>query len=109
MSRARAPRHVASLLAIRIRIASRHPLIQLNSQGPDALLDPAGVGQAEAVNAGWKQQIQAGVPLPETLYSSPMRRSAYTLNITWGDILLNKGYVPYVSLPHKLDYRRRIG
>jgi len=66
-------------------------------QGPDALLDPAGVGQAQAVNAAWKQQAQAGIPLPQTLYSSPMRRALSTVSVTWHDILLNKGYVPYVS------------
>lgn len=73
--------------------------------GPDALLDSTGIAQAEAVNAGWKQQIQDSIPLPETLYSSPMRRSASTLNITWSDILLNQGYVPYI----KEGFRESIG
>lgn len=68
-------------------------------QGPDAILDTLGEQQAQAVNAGWKEQIADGIPLPETLYSSPMRRAAQTVQITWNDILLNKGYVPYVSSP----------
>ncbi|ORY29348.1 histidine phosphatase superfamily [Naematelia encephala] len=61
--------------------------------GPDAVLTPNGVAQALAVNAAWKEQQQAGVPLPQKLYSSPMRRSTSTLNLTWSDILLNKGYI----------------
>ena len=60
------------------------------------MLDAVGIGQAQAVNRGWKEQIKANVPLPQTLYSSPMRRSAQTLNITWSDILLDK-QKPYVS------------
>ena len=72
--------------------------ILIARQGPDALLDDTGIAQAQAVNLGWKEQIKDNIPLPLTLYSSPMRRSASTLNITWHDILLDKGYLPYVSL-----------
>ncbi|KAL8286550.1 hypothetical protein RQP46_004567 [Phenoliferia psychrophenolica] len=63
--------------------------------GPDAKLSPLGISQAEAVNAGWKEQRKAGIPLPKTLYSSPLSRSASTLNITWKDILIDpKGVRP---------------
>lgn len=41
------------------------------------------------MNAGWKEQLRAGIPLPQTLYSSPLSRSASTLNITWKDILID--------------------
>ncbi|ORX37383.1 histidine phosphatase superfamily [Kockovaella imperatae] len=73
--------------------------------GPDALLDSTGISQAEAVNRAWKEQIKDGVPLPQTLYSSPLRRSASTLNITWHDILLNRGHVPRI----KENFRESIG
>lgn len=35
------------------------------------------------------------MPLPQSLYSSPLSRSASTLNITWNDILIDlKGLRP---------------
>lgn len=37
------------------------------------------------------------MPLPESLYSSPLRRAASTLHETWHDILLIKGVIPHVS------------
>lgn len=73
--------------------------------GPDPLLTPLGEEQATANNVAWKEQIKAGVPLPQILYSSPMRRSASTLQITWKDILLNKGFKPII----KESYREVIG
>lgn len=37
------------------------------------------------------------MPLPMSLYSSPLSRSAKTLKITWGDILIEpKGVRPLV-------------
>ncbi|CED82588.1 Predicted phosphoglycerate mutase [Phaffia rhodozyma] len=83
---------------------------QLNTDGnqtwgPDAHLTPAGILQAEAVNAAWKNESKWDIPLPQVLYSSPMTRSMDTLNITWHDILLNKGYVPQV----KENWRETIG
>lgn len=68
-----------------------------NAQGPDPLLTPLGESQAQAANKGWKEQLKDGVPLPQTFYSSPMRRSASTLEITWRDIVLDKGVRPVVS------------
>ena len=38
------------------------------------------------------------MPLPQSLYSSPLRRAAATLDITFGDIVLSKGVRPVVSL-----------
>ncbi|BEJ15090.1 hypothetical protein CspHIS471_0408570 [Cutaneotrichosporon sp. HIS471] len=64
--------------------------------GPDPILTPLGEGQAERANAGWKEQIKEGVPVPQVLYSSPFARAAATLHITWKDLLLKKGFVPVV-------------
>lgn len=55
--------------------------------GPDPELTELGVTQAQTVNAAWKQQILAGAPVPQSLYSSPLRRAANTLKITWWEIL----------------------
>ncbi|KAK4057644.1 putative phosphoglycerate mutase pmu1 [Microbotryomycetes sp. JL221] len=56
--------------------------------GPDPLLTPLGLDQAKANNVAWKQQLQDGVPLPESLYSSPLSRSAKTLELTWQDVVI---------------------
>lgn len=69
----------------------------LTHQGPDPQLTPLGEAQARAINAGWKTQIADHAPVPQTLYSSPFRRAASTLDITWRDILLHKGVRPVVS------------
>lgn len=58
--------------------------------GPDAALTPNGTAEGLANNAAWKQQIQAGITLPQSFYSSPMQRSMQTLNYTWSDIVLNQ-------------------
>lgn len=63
--------------------------------GPDPQLTALGISQALAVNAAWKRELKAGAPLPEVLYSSPLRRSAATLELTWRDILIEpKGMRP---------------
>lgn len=101
-----------------------------NNTWNDAELTQLGIAQAEENNAAWKTQIESGVPLPQKLYSSPMRRSTATLNITWcvvpsslsarsaplmctsprphrrSDILLNhKGFTPVI----KEHFRESIG
>ncbi|KAL7410167.1 histidine phosphatase superfamily [Mrakia frigida] len=74
--------------------------------GPDATLTPNGIAQAQAVNAAWKIEAKADAPLPQVFYSSPMRRAASTLEITWRDILLQKkSYTPTI----KEHYRESIG
>lgn len=66
-----------------------------NSQwGPDALLTPAGIAQAQNLSAAWRAQAAAGAPLPQTFYVSPLTRSADTLNITWGGFVLGRPGVP---------------
>ncbi|ORX40083.1 hypothetical protein BD324DRAFT_256318 [Kockovaella imperatae] len=62
--------------------------------GPDPLLTEKGIGQARTMNSALKKELEHGMPLPQKLYSSPFQRSATTLQITWEDILLNKGMVP---------------
>ncbi|KAK4055276.1 putative phosphoglycerate mutase pmu1 [Microbotryomycetes sp. JL201] len=66
--------------------------------GPDPELTPLGIEQAKANNQAWKQRIQQGAPLPERIYSSPLSRSARTLELTWHDILIDKrGVKPLVK------------
>ncbi|GAA5887614.1 hypothetical protein JCM6882_001471 [Rhodosporidiobolus microsporus] len=55
--------------------------------GPDALLTPLGRSQARRVHDAWLEQDEAGVPLPQSLYSSPLSRAAETGKITWEGIL----------------------
>ena len=55
----------------------------------DALLTAQGEQEARIANAAWKTQIAAGAPVPGSFYTSPMRRSASTLQITWNDITLD--------------------
>ncbi|KAL7007040.1 putative phosphoglycerate mutase pmu1 [Cystobasidiomycetes sp. EMM_F5] len=73
--------------------------------GPDAALTPNGTAEGLANNAAWKQQIQAGITLPQSFYSSPMQRSMQTLNYTWSDIVLNQNVKPMV----KENLRETIG
>ncbi|KAF7791300.1 hypothetical protein EIP86_002314 [Pleurotus ostreatoroseus] len=56
--------------------------------GPDALLTPLGISQAQNVSVAWKAQAKAGVPLPTSFYTSPLSRAMDTLNVTWGDWVL---------------------
>ncbi|GAA5926384.1 hypothetical protein JCM3775_001002 [Rhodotorula graminis] len=58
--------------------------------GPDPLLTHVGVSQAERNTAAWAKEARAGVPLPQSLYSSPLSRAMSTLEITWRDLLFSK-------------------
>ncbi|KIP09612.1 hypothetical protein PHLGIDRAFT_67274 [Phlebiopsis gigantea 11061_1 CR5-6] len=62
--------------------------------GPDALLTPNGIQQAQNLSVAWRQQAAAGAPLPQSFYVSPLTRSTDTLNITWGDFVLNRPGAP---------------
>lgn len=55
--------------------------------GPDPELTPLGKEQARTVNAIWKQEIEAGMPLPISLYCSPFTRALDTLRISFGEFL----------------------
>lgn len=68
--------------------------------GPDPELTPLGRRQAHKINLAWKKEVQAGVPLPTELYSSPLTRAASTLEITWGDLLLEDGLVRPLFVEH---------
>lgn len=65
--------------------------------GPDATLTDLGVTQALAAKAAFTTQAAAGMPLPQVLYSSPMRRAAATLQLEWDDLLISKGMAPIVK------------
>jgi len=56
--------------------------------GPDALLTPLGVQQAQAAHDKWLNEIPSGIPVPTVFYSSPLSRAARTLEITWTGITL---------------------
>jgi broad specificity phosphatase PhoE len=71
--------------------------------GPDPELTPLGEDQAREVNAAWKTQIERldkgldAAPLPTRLFSSPFKRSAMTLLLTYEGILLPPGTTPSIS------------
>lgn len=55
-------------------------------QGPDPLLTPLGISQAETARDAWALQLSRGAPVPQTIISSPLSRAASTLNITWSPV-----------------------
>jgi len=71
--------------------------------GPDALLTPTGIQQAEAVHDKWLGEIPTGIPVPTVFYSSPLTRASRTLEITWTGITLQNGSHYGLSHPiHKV-------
>ncbi|KAI5478262.1 phosphoglycerate mutase family protein [Pseudohyphozyma bogoriensis] len=72
--------------------------------GPDATLTPTGVAQAEAARDAFANETSQGMPVPQILYSSPFRRSASTLEITWPS-LIAKGMRPFI----RESFRESIG
>lgn len=64
--------------------------------GPDPALTALGETQALDVNATWKREQVAGIPLPSSFYSSPLQRATNTLQLTWGDVQLDKGILPLI-------------
>jgi broad specificity phosphatase PhoE len=80
----------------------------------DPLLTEIGLKQAKVVNTAWKEQINNGMPLPESLYSSPLTRAAHTALLTFDDILINVDKAihkkPLIKEVRQIDlfsYRRR--
>ncbi|KAF8138873.1 histidine phosphatase superfamily [Boletus edulis] len=55
--------------------------------GPDPDLTNLGVEQAKDANCTWKTELEYGIPLPEKLYSSPMRRAIKTNQVTFEGVL----------------------
>jgi len=71
--------------------------------GPDALLTPLGVQQAEAVHDKWLSEITSEIPVPTVFYSSPLTRASRTLEITWTDITLpNKSHHDALHPSHQV-------
>lgn len=50
-------------------------------------MTPLGISQAEAMNRAWKDEIRAGIPLPQSVFTSPFRRAVETLKISLGDVV----------------------
>lgn len=59
----------------------------------DADLTPEGITQVEAVHDYWQKELAKGAPYPEIFYSSPLRRTLHTYNVTWQ----NDSIVPIVD------------
>jgi len=55
--------------------------------GPDPQLTELGVEQAEDAHRAWEIELKHGIPLPEKLYSSPMRRAIKTNQITFDGLI----------------------
>lgn len=51
--------------------------------GPDALLTPLGQSQALNAKAAWETELNAGIPVPQKFYSSPLRRALDTWTLTF--------------------------
>lgn len=53
----------------------------------DAQLTPTGIFQAEIAHNFWKNRIRIEkIPVPQSFYTSPLRRCLATANITFGDL-----------------------
>jgi len=52
--------------------------------GPDPLLTPLGITQAETARSAWLAEIPYGIPLPGRCYASPLHRALSTWEITFG-------------------------
>jgi len=55
--------------------------------GPDPELTELGVEQAKHAYRAWKAELEYNIPLPEKLYSSPMRRAIKTNQVTFEGLL----------------------
>lgn len=54
--------------------------------GPDAQLTSLGEEQAKIAHDVWGSELENGVPLPQSLYSSPLSRTLSTAEITFASI-----------------------
>jgi broad specificity phosphatase PhoE len=52
----------------------------------DARLTEKGIDQAKTAHAAWEEQIQKGVPVPQSFYVSPLNRCLATANVTFGGL-----------------------
>ncbi|KAK6513395.1 hypothetical protein TWF281_005022 [Arthrobotrys megalospora] len=80
--------------------------------GPDPDLTDKGKGEAISISNIWKTQLrdhnlyEAGA-LPQKFYASPFTRALRTLELTWGDIVLDLPDAPRVQVRENL--RETIG
>lgn len=77
-----------------------------DDKGPDPLLTLFGKEQVTKTANAWKEQIKLHVPLPEVLYTSPLRRAIDTVGITWDGIELPRGCDRRVCLFATVDKGR---
>lgn len=54
----------------------------------DARLTDLGISQAKTANAAWAQQIEHGIPSPQSYYVSPLNRCLETGRITFEGLSL---------------------
>jgi broad specificity phosphatase PhoE len=66
-----------------------HPSIQLSVADPD--LTALGKSQAASANDLWKTEVDAQIPLPQKMYSSPLTRALRTNAITFDGIPFRNG------------------
>ena len=55
--------------------------------GPDSALTERGLKEAGIAAAAWPRELALGAPLPGSWYSSPLSRSASTMEITWESLM----------------------
>lgn len=55
-------------------------------QWVDARLTQKGIEQARVANKAWAEQLQAGIPTPQSFYVSPMNRCLATAQVTFKDL-----------------------
>ncbi|EMD40116.1 hypothetical protein CERSUDRAFT_151079, partial [Gelatoporia subvermispora B] len=53
--------------------------------GPDPLLTPLGIDQAQAARTAWQAELPKGIPLPQCFYCSPLKRALDTWRITFDE------------------------
>ncbi|KAG8829042.1 hypothetical protein FRC17_007181 [Serendipita sp. 399] len=51
--------------------------------GPDPDITPLGIEQATSINKMWREELPKGIPLPESMYTSPFRRAIHTQTISF--------------------------
>jgi len=71
---------------------------------PDPHLTEQGLAEAEIARKGWVRELNLGAPLPQSFYSSPLSRSASTMQITWSEHLK-----PGQTIVVKEGWRETIG
>lgn len=80
-------------------------------KGPDPLLTTEGQQQVRRTRDAWVKQLEDRVPLPQVIYSSPLRRAIDTAELTWNGASLAKGISRKVriSLDRVCPKLRRLG